>query len=162
MARDRRRSTPYRIEIAPEAYQHLVQFGKNQQKLVLDRIPAQLGHQPTVATRNRKRLEPNPMAAWELRVGRYRIYFEGEEADANTTLSEYARKGLKEPLVVTRRGRPVIAVTPVSGDWESVAVADSPEFQALVERSRAALEAGKGIPLDEVRRRLGLERRRRR
>ena len=81
-------------------------------------------------------------------------------ADANTTLSEYARKGLREAVIVTRRGKPVLAVTPVKGDWESVAIANNPKFLAIVERSRASLEAGKGVSLDEMRRRLGLERRR--
>jgi antitoxin (DNA-binding transcriptional repressor) of toxin-antitoxin stability system len=80
-------------------------------------------------------------------------------ADANTTLSEYARKGLREAVIVTRRGKPVLAVTPVNGDWESVAIANNPKFLAVVGRSRASLDAGKGVSLDEMRRRLGLERR---
>jgi len=80
-------------------------------------------------------------------------------ADANTTLSEYARKGLREAVIVTRRGKPVLAVTPVNGDWESVAIANNPKFLAIVGRSRASLDAGKGVSLDEMRRRLGLERR---
>ena len=83
-------------------------------------------------------------------------------ADANTTLSEYARKGLREALLVTRRGKPVLAVTPIRGDWESIAIANSPEFLAILQRSRASLAAGKGVSLDEMRRRLGLERRKRR
>lgn len=81
-------------------------------------------------------------------------------ADANTTLSEYARQGLREAVIVTRRGKPVLAVTPVKGDWESVAIANNPRFLAIVGRSRASLDAGKGVSLDEMRRRLGLERRR--
>ncbi len=82
-------------------------------------------------------------------------------ADANTTLSEYARKGLREALVVTRHGKPVLAETPVEGDWESIAIASNPEFLAIVRRSRASLAAGKGVSLDELRRRLGVERRKR-
>jgi PHD/YefM family antitoxin component YafN of YafNO toxin-antitoxin module len=82
-------------------------------------------------------------------------------ADANTTLSEYARKGLREALVVTRRGKPVLALTPVKDDWESIAIANNPEFLAILRRSRASLAAGKGVSLDDVRRRLGLERRKR-
>jgi hypothetical protein len=54
--------------------------------------------------------------------------------------------------------RPCLAVTPVKGDWESVAIANNPKFLAIVERSRASLDAGKGVSLDEMRRRL--ERRR--
>jgi antitoxin (DNA-binding transcriptional repressor) of toxin-antitoxin stability system len=80
-------------------------------------------------------------------------------ADANTTLSEYVRKGLREAVVVTRRGKPVLALTPVNGDWESLAVANNPEFLAIVERSRASLDAGKGITTEEMRHRLGLRKR---
>jgi hypothetical protein len=57
-------------------------------------------------------------------------------SDATDTLSDYARKGLKEALVVTRRGRPLLALTPIrKGDWESIAVATNPKF--LVRSSSA-------------------------
>jgi antitoxin (DNA-binding transcriptional repressor) of toxin-antitoxin stability system len=80
-------------------------------------------------------------------------------AEANTTLSEYARKPLREAVVVTRRGKPVLALTPITGDWESAVVANHPAFLAVVGRSRASLDAGKGISSAELRRRLGLKRR---
>jgi len=38
-----------------------------------------LTHQPTVATRNRKRLRPNPLAPWELRIGALPVYYEVTE-----------------------------------------------------------------------------------
>jgi len=34
-------------------------------------------------------------------------------AEATDTLSDYARKGLKEAVVVTRRGKPLLALTPI-------------------------------------------------
>lgn len=42
-------------------------------------MPGQLAHQPTVERRNRKRLRPNPLAPWELRIGNLRVYFSVEE-----------------------------------------------------------------------------------
>lgn len=58
-------------------------------------------------------------------------------ADATETLSDYARKGLKEALVVTRRGKPLMALTPIrKGDWESIAIATNQKFLAIIERSR--------------------------
>lgn len=42
-------------------------------------MPGQLAHQPTVETRNRKRMRPNPLAPWELRIGNLRVYFSVEE-----------------------------------------------------------------------------------
>jgi len=45
---------------------------------VVDEIDAQLRHQPTVVTRNRKLLRANPVAPWELRVEQLRVYFDVE------------------------------------------------------------------------------------
>ena len=42
---------------------------------VLDKIKAQLVHTPAEETRNRKLLRENPLADWELRVGRFRVFY---------------------------------------------------------------------------------------
>lgn len=47
-----------------------------QRKSVLDSLEGQLAFQPTVETRNRKRLRPNPVAPRELRLGHPRVYFD--------------------------------------------------------------------------------------
>ena len=57
----------YRIELTREADRHLVALGTPER------------YEPTVETRNRKRLRPNPVAPWELRIGRVRVYFEVED-----------------------------------------------------------------------------------
>jgi len=36
-------------------------------------------YQPTVETRNRKIMRPNPLAPWELRIGQLRVYYDVEE-----------------------------------------------------------------------------------
>jgi len=73
--------------------------------------------------------------------------------DATDTLSDYARKGLKEALVVTRRGKPLLALTTTRrGDWESIAVATNPKFLAIIERSRRSRRPG--LSTEEMRRRL--------
>jgi mRNA-degrading endonuclease RelE of RelBE toxin-antitoxin system len=43
-------------------------------------IARQLAHQPTVETRNRKPLRPNPVAQYRLRVGVLRVYYDVQEA----------------------------------------------------------------------------------
>jgi len=79
-------------------------------------------------------------------------------AEATASLSEYAAKNLKEALVVTRGGKPLVALTPVrKADWESIAIATNPKFLAIVERSRASHKRGTGISTTEMRRRLGLK-----
>ena len=54
--------TAYRIEYAPEVEAHLAALTKREAGTVLDTVPRQLGHQPTLVTRNRKPLEANPIA----------------------------------------------------------------------------------------------------
>lgn len=50
-----------------------------QQAIVLDGVDAQLTHQPTVETKNRKPMRPNPLAPWELRLGDLRVYYDVED-----------------------------------------------------------------------------------
>lgn len=79
-------------------------------------------------------------------------------SDATRSLADDAREAIGEPLVVTRRGKPVAAVVPVEGmDLESLALATHPDFIALIERSRASERAGGGLTLEEMRRKYGLE-----
>lgn len=49
-----------------------------QQAIVLDTVDEQLTHQPTVETRHRKPMRPNPLAPWELRIGALRVYYDVE------------------------------------------------------------------------------------
>src|SRR3989337_892980 len=69
----------YEIEFAPGAREDLKTLRKVEQVEVLTGIETQLRHEPTVGTRNRKRLEPNEVAKWELRIGRVRGFYEVEE-----------------------------------------------------------------------------------
>jgi hypothetical protein len=41
-------------------------------------VDEQLVYQPTVETRNRKPMRPNPLAPWELRIGNLRVYYDVE------------------------------------------------------------------------------------
>jgi mRNA-degrading endonuclease RelE of RelBE toxin-antitoxin system len=71
--------TVYGIEFTPEALEDLRALRKFEQKEVLDRIESQLRHEPTVEARNRKKLRPNAVAEWELRIGRFRVLYNVEE-----------------------------------------------------------------------------------
>ena len=66
---------PYRIEYTTHAQRHLRDLTAGQRALVVERVGEQLRHQPTVPTRNRKRLVLNALAAWELRVERLRVFY---------------------------------------------------------------------------------------
>jgi mRNA-degrading endonuclease RelE of RelBE toxin-antitoxin system len=66
----------YQIEYSPDAEDHLRALTARQQAMVLDSVDRQLVHQPDVETRNRKPMRPNPVAPWELRVGKLRVYYD--------------------------------------------------------------------------------------
>jgi mRNA-degrading endonuclease RelE of RelBE toxin-antitoxin system len=69
----------YRIEYSPEAFEHLRALTARQQAVVLNAVDRRLAHQPTVETRNRKPMRPNPLALWELRIGPLRSYYDVED-----------------------------------------------------------------------------------
>jgi len=69
----------YRIEYSPDAEDHLRALTARQQAIVLDAVDNQLAHQPKTITKNRKPMQPNPVAPWELRVGTLRVYYDIEE-----------------------------------------------------------------------------------
>jgi len=70
-----------RIEFAPEAVDDLASLRKYDQRRVVVEIEAQLRHEPTRITRNRKQLRPNRLAGWELRVDAFRVFFDVSETD---------------------------------------------------------------------------------
>lgn len=74
------------------------------------------------------------------------------------SLSDLARKGLRETVVVTKRGKPFMTITPLTknDDWESVSLSTSPKFMAIIERSRASARTEGTLSLEEVRRKYGL------
>ena len=65
----------YIIEFTPEALDDLQALRKFEQKEVLDGVESQLRHVPTIETRNQKKLRPNEVAAWELRIVRFRVLY---------------------------------------------------------------------------------------
>ena len=84
----------YRIRYADAAVRHLSRLTARQRGTVLDVVELKLTHQPTLPTRNRKRLRDNSVAPWELRIGDIRVYFDVEEApEAVVTIRAV---GLKE------------------------------------------------------------------
>ena len=74
----------YRVTFSRDAIDQLRSFTVREQALVLDQIEVQLLHEPGVETRWRKRMRPNSIAPWELRLGRKqgsRFWLAGKEID---------------------------------------------------------------------------------
>jgi mRNA-degrading endonuclease RelE of RelBE toxin-antitoxin system len=66
----------FRIEYAPATISHLKALTARQQSIVLAGAARYLSVDPNVETRNRKPMRLNPVAAWELRLGNLRVYFD--------------------------------------------------------------------------------------
>jgi mRNA-degrading endonuclease RelE of RelBE toxin-antitoxin system len=67
---------PFAIIYTEEAKGLLSELTASDRSLVIDAISAQLMHQPDKETRNRKPMRKNPLALWELRVGKLRVYYD--------------------------------------------------------------------------------------
>jgi prevent-host-death family protein len=81
-----------------------------------------------------------------------------EMAKATAPLAEYARDVVKEPVILTVRGKPIAALVSVeNADLETITLSTHPQFIALIERSRARQKAEGGISSEEMRRRLGVK-----
>jgi len=52
---------------------------KRHRSIALDAVDKQLAFEPLIETHNRRRMRPNPLAPWELRAGRLRVYYDVEE-----------------------------------------------------------------------------------
>jgi len=69
----------YDIEYTLEAMEDLKRFRKYEQQLIADQIDEQLLHEPAHETRNRKRLRPNRVAEFELRIAKFRVFYDVAE-----------------------------------------------------------------------------------
>jgi mRNA-degrading endonuclease RelE of RelBE toxin-antitoxin system len=85
----------HRIELTPEAVEDLVSLKVFDRRRIVDGVEAQLTHEPTRETRNRKRLRPNQLAEWELRVQKFRIFYDVLADEANPVVKVIA-VGYKE------------------------------------------------------------------
>ena len=68
----------YDIEFTSEAIEDLKSFRKSEQQTIISGIDTQLKYQPTVETRNRFPMRPNEVAEWELRIDKYRVFYNVE------------------------------------------------------------------------------------
>ena len=78
--------------------------------------------------------------------------------DADLKLSELIALAKTRPIVVTRKGRPVIEITDVAGfDLECLALSDDPKFLKIIEDSRRSYDRDGGVSLEQVCKEHGLE-----
>jgi len=76
----------------------------------------------------------------------------------NTSIAELARMTKSGPVILTRKGKPLAAVRRLVGnDWESISLANNPEFKAIIESSRRSYRLHGGIGIDDVCKQLSLK-----
>jgi mRNA-degrading endonuclease RelE of RelBE toxin-antitoxin system len=94
----------YQIELTEDAKVDLDSYSAYERKIIVSEIRVQLSYQPLVETKNRKPLRENPIASWELRVGRFRVFYEVDDAARIVTVVSV---GHKEHNVLLVRGKEV-------------------------------------------------------
>jgi mRNA-degrading endonuclease RelE of RelBE toxin-antitoxin system len=96
---------PYEIDFADTAIDHLKALTASERAAAIDAIEEHLSHEPLVETRNRKLLRPNPIAAWELRVGALRVFY-----DVAATAAATGTVPLVRILAVGKKEREVLRI----------------------------------------------------
>ncbi len=94
----------YTINISPVAEEDLKSLRKFERIEVLEGMKTRLRHEPTVKTRNRKRMEPNELAEWELRIGKFRVFY---NVDTAALVVQIETIGVKVGNLLFVRGRRV-------------------------------------------------------
>jgi mRNA interferase RelE/StbE len=69
----------FEVRFVPSADEDLGHYGAREQAIILDAIATFLGSDANLGSKRRKRLRPNPLAPWELRIGEYRVFYEVRE-----------------------------------------------------------------------------------
>jgi mRNA-degrading endonuclease RelE of RelBE toxin-antitoxin system len=92
----------YNIEYTEKAIVDLHWFKKHEQNIIIDNIDQRLRHEPTKANRNRKPLRQNAIAAWELRVGDFRVLY---DVDVQVSIVAIKRIGEKQGNTLYFRGQ---------------------------------------------------------
>ena len=94
----------YQIQVTEDAKLDLSYYTAFERKIIVSQIRAQLSEQPEFQTKNRKKLRENPVGSWELRIGKFRIFYEVKDAKTVTIVSV----GHKDNNILLIRGKDVL------------------------------------------------------
>lgn len=92
----------YEIEFTATALDDLTVLRKFEQQTIIDAIEAQLQYEPVAVTRHRKKLRPNNVANWELRIGKFRVFYNVDVERLNVSIEAI---GFKVGNVLFIRGK---------------------------------------------------------
>jgi mRNA-degrading endonuclease RelE of RelBE toxin-antitoxin system len=97
------RQVDYRIQLTESARADINYFETREQRIIVAGILAHLRTDAEIETRKKKRLRPNPLAPWELRLEEFRVFYSIEESSNLKVLAV----GYKEHNELFIRGRRV-------------------------------------------------------
>jgi len=66
----------FEIDLTQRAADHIRAFRKFEQRVILDAIQEQLQHEPALGTCARKHLGENELSEWELRIQKFRVFYD--------------------------------------------------------------------------------------
>jgi mRNA-degrading endonuclease RelE of RelBE toxin-antitoxin system len=92
----------FQVGFNADGNKDLAFFSARERKIIVAAIKKQLAREPLKETRNRKALRDNPLAPWELRVGRFRVFYRVEECSVTVVAV-----GCKEHNQLFIRGKEV-------------------------------------------------------
>jgi mRNA-degrading endonuclease RelE of RelBE toxin-antitoxin system len=97
------RGMRFKVTLTPSADEDLAYFRAYERRIIAEAIEIFLGIDADQEGKRRKRLRPNPLAPWELRVDKYRVFYEFEGASTVKVVAI----GCKEHNEIRIRGRAV-------------------------------------------------------
>lgn len=67
---------PFQVILTPRAEADLGYFRRFEQRTIVDAVRRFLRNDADIESQHRKRLRPNPLSPWELRIGKYRVFYD--------------------------------------------------------------------------------------
>ena len=92
----------FEVTFTESALADLKWLKKGQQSAILEAVEQQLTGEPLTETRNRKPLRPNVLAAWEVRVGPQRVFYDVDQENGKVIVKAV---GWKEHNKLHIRGK---------------------------------------------------------
>jgi mRNA-degrading endonuclease RelE of RelBE toxin-antitoxin system len=80
------------VRYTSDAIEDLKRFSRRDRGRIMDQIELSLKHEPARETRNNKVLRPNRLAERELRIGRFRIFYDIEMGSAVVKIEAIGHK----------------------------------------------------------------------
>ncbi|MCB2263535.1 MAG: type II toxin-antitoxin system RelE/ParE family toxin [Candidatus Thiosymbion ectosymbiont of Robbea hypermnestra] len=77
----------FELKLTQNALRDLRALRKFEQSLILDSIEEQLKTKPAFENRNKKRLRLNNLSSWELRIQKYRVFYDVDPKEKQVVIN---------------------------------------------------------------------------